>query len=378
METGSGANARRYYLHANHLYSIAALSDATGAVVERYQYDAMGQRTILAANGITVLTASAYGNQIGFTGRYHDDETGLQYFRSRMYSASLGRFISRDSAGYVNGMGLYGAYFVPNTTDPSGQFAGFALAEIVTAGIISTAAALAANAIMVAATATTAAVITGGGSCALMHAYIKITEDAANTASLALTMSDIVQSADTYNAAADALGNFAFALSLLRVAPWCPNFGVDPTKELIASEKATSLRLLANSSQKTCSAIKKAPLTPYTKPGGGHHVLAKSAFKGASGYNLNTALAISNQVMEKLGINHEAISVSQRLLYNAFEKTGAPLTWDAIEIIETQALSQGAKGGKLSLEAVSATVQAAIADLKAQGVPGPTRIPWSK
>jgi RHS repeat-associated protein len=104
METGSGANARRYYLHANHLYSIAALSDSTGTVVERYQYDAMGQRTILAANGITVLSASAYGNQIGFTGRYHDDETGLQYFRSRMYSASLGRFISRDSAGYVNGM----------------------------------------------------------------------------------------------------------------------------------------------------------------------------------------------------------------------------------------------------------------------------------
>ena len=122
MSVGTGASAKTYYFHANHLYSVAALTDATGAVVERYSYDAMGRRTITAADGITVRSASSYGNQIGFTGRYHDDETGLQYFRSRMYSASLGRFISRDSAGYVNGMGLYRAYYVPNGVDPTGQY----------------------------------------------------------------------------------------------------------------------------------------------------------------------------------------------------------------------------------------------------------------
>ncbi len=29
---------RKYYYHSNHLYSVAALSDSTGAVKERYRY----------------------------------------------------------------------------------------------------------------------------------------------------------------------------------------------------------------------------------------------------------------------------------------------------------------------------------------------------
>jgi len=47
-------------------------------------------------------------------------ETGLYYARARMYSAGLGRFISRDPLGYVDGSSLYNAYFVPNKLDPSG------------------------------------------------------------------------------------------------------------------------------------------------------------------------------------------------------------------------------------------------------------------
>lgn len=45
----------------------------------------------------------------------------LYYFRARMYSAQLGRFISRDPFGYVDGMSLYRAYFVPEGIDPSGH-----------------------------------------------------------------------------------------------------------------------------------------------------------------------------------------------------------------------------------------------------------------
>ncbi len=58
-------------------------------------YDAYGKRTVLAANGTTVLGSSAYGNQIGFTGRYHDAETALIYYRTRYYSHTLGRFLNR-------------------------------------------------------------------------------------------------------------------------------------------------------------------------------------------------------------------------------------------------------------------------------------------
>ena len=118
----SGVVGERKFVHANHLYSVAALTDNSGNVVERYRYDAYGQRTVLAADGVTVRAASSYANQYGFTGRYLDKETGLWYFRARYYSGSLGRFVSRDPLRYINGTNLYRAYFVPNYFDPLGMY----------------------------------------------------------------------------------------------------------------------------------------------------------------------------------------------------------------------------------------------------------------
>ena len=61
-------------------------------------------------------------NAIGFTGRHLDSETGLYYFRARYYDTEQGRFISRDPAGYVDGMGLYNGYFAWGfAMDPSGR-----------------------------------------------------------------------------------------------------------------------------------------------------------------------------------------------------------------------------------------------------------------
>jgi RHS repeat-associated protein len=111
----------RYFLHGNRLSSTAALTDAGGVVVERYRYDAYGHRTVLSGDGLATRPASAFANQVGFTGRYHDPETGQIYFRTRYLSPSLGRFTGRDTAGYVDGMSLYAAYFVPNAFDPLGM-----------------------------------------------------------------------------------------------------------------------------------------------------------------------------------------------------------------------------------------------------------------
>jgi RHS repeat-associated protein len=94
LKTDSAGN--KIYYHANNLFSIAALTDNAGTVVERYKYDPYGKATVLAADGITVRLNSLHGNRVGHTGRTKDDETGLMYYRIRQYSPELGRFISGD------------------------------------------------------------------------------------------------------------------------------------------------------------------------------------------------------------------------------------------------------------------------------------------
>jgi RHS repeat-associated protein len=95
------ANGEKYFYHTNDLYSIAAISDATGSVIERYKYDPYGKVTVLAADGVTVLGASSVGNRRLHQGLPLDLETGLYYNRARYYSFELGRFISRDPIGYA-------------------------------------------------------------------------------------------------------------------------------------------------------------------------------------------------------------------------------------------------------------------------------------
>jgi RHS repeat-associated protein len=90
----SGTNPPLYY-HASNLYSIAALTDNAGNVVERYRYDPYGKATVLAPDGVTVRPNSLYKNDIAWEGRRIDRETNLMYFRQRMYSMDLGIFISR-------------------------------------------------------------------------------------------------------------------------------------------------------------------------------------------------------------------------------------------------------------------------------------------
>jgi hypothetical protein len=117
-----------------------------------------------------------------------------------------------------------------------------------------------------------------------------------------------------------------------------------------------------------------AEMRAYGGPGGGHHVPAKGAFTGAAGYDPNAALAIPNAEMARLGVNHlRVVTPAQRALYIAYARTGAPLTWEAAEAIETQALIRGGMHPGMA----RATVQKAIQSLKDAGVSGPTRIPWS-
>lgn len=58
---------------------------------------------LFRAADLNVLTTSAAGFTRGFQGRPVDDVAGLVYFRNRWYSPELGRFVSADPLGYVDG-----------------------------------------------------------------------------------------------------------------------------------------------------------------------------------------------------------------------------------------------------------------------------------
>jgi RHS repeat-associated protein len=74
------------------------------------------------------LFSAGVRNSVGYCGYIHNEDTGLYTVRYRTYSAVLGRWLKRDPAGYVDGMGLYqyvGSQPV-TSLDPLGLDAGWA------------------------------------------------------------------------------------------------------------------------------------------------------------------------------------------------------------------------------------------------------------
>lgn len=111
----------------NAIGSVVALTDASGAVVERYKYLAFGQEEIFDGAGVK-RGSSAFGNPYRFQGRWRDQAEGspLVYFRARYYDPKDGRFTTRDPIGTWGDAGqlgnAYGAFGCsPATfTDPFG------------------------------------------------------------------------------------------------------------------------------------------------------------------------------------------------------------------------------------------------------------------
>jgi RHS repeat-associated protein len=95
-----------YYYHQNELWSVEAITNAAGAVAERYSYNAYGLPNTGSINSWGT-PHSAIGNPWMFTGRQFDEETGLYYYRARHYDPVKARFLQRDPLGYVDALNLY-------------------------------------------------------------------------------------------------------------------------------------------------------------------------------------------------------------------------------------------------------------------------------
>lgn len=109
------ASGRAYFL-TDHLGSTRALTNASGAVVQRYDYTAYGEVT---------PSASGFSNPYQYTGR-EQDANGLMYYRARYYAPAQARFISEDSYGFGAGDPNFYAYVggAPmSASDPTGHLA---------------------------------------------------------------------------------------------------------------------------------------------------------------------------------------------------------------------------------------------------------------
>jgi RHS repeat-associated protein len=112
------ADETLYYANDGN-FNVTALVNTDGTVAERIIYSPYGQPTFLKAdwtpsngpdgqNGTADDgTASDFHNAILYCGYRFDSETGLYHVRHRYLHPTLGRWITQDPAGYVDGLSLY-------------------------------------------------------------------------------------------------------------------------------------------------------------------------------------------------------------------------------------------------------------------------------
>jgi RHS repeat-associated protein len=114
---GEQINGTNYYYTRDHQGSVREMTDNSGSLVARYDYDPFGRRTLVSGTDLA---------DFGFTGFYYDQATGLYFSRTRVYSPDLARWLTRDTIGEAGGINLY--QYVRN--NPINFFDPFGLWEI--------------------------------------------------------------------------------------------------------------------------------------------------------------------------------------------------------------------------------------------------------
>jgi RHS repeat-associated protein len=116
---GDGTLDERLYGLQDANWNMVALINASAVAQERYQYSSFGVPTFLNG-GMSVISNSAVGSEILFTGQRFDAVSRIHLFRIRWLDGMTGRFLTRDPLIYPDGQNTYAAWQVPNSIDPHG------------------------------------------------------------------------------------------------------------------------------------------------------------------------------------------------------------------------------------------------------------------
>jgi len=114
---GAGT-ASKSWMYANQQGSVVALANSSGATTSSQAYGPFGE------------TDGTLASRFRYTGQQYLASLGLYYYKARMYSPTLGRFLQTDPIGYKDDLNWY-AYVgnnPVNLTDPSGLAAASAKA----------------------------------------------------------------------------------------------------------------------------------------------------------------------------------------------------------------------------------------------------------
>jgi RHS repeat-associated protein len=374
---------RQFYSSDDHLGSTGFVTDVNGQLYEHLNYFPSGETWVDEKQNAGQPVPFQY------SGKELDPETDYYYYGSRYYDPRTGVWQSPDPAAddYLDGSPNGGVYSSANLadytysndnpvrlTDPDGQWVhiavGAGIGALIGAGIEgyhqyksgefngmrllgaaaggAVAGAVGAATLGVGTAVTTAVgggVVTSTVTAAGVGAVTGAASGAAGGAVQALISGDDVGQAAKEGAIGGAIGGAAGAVA-----------GQVVQRYVVASKMA-----------------------PY-RDAGGHHPVSQAAMRTRSrgafvpNYNPRQALAVSEEVLENVGVAHEQISANQNRLYRAWRAANptSPVTWEVVRDIESRAMSQaGMEPGMARV-----VVDKAIKDLQSRGVAAPGRIPY--